>query len=239
MYKLAPSILSADFAVLGNTLTALEKAGAHYVHFDVMDGRFVPNISFGIPVLKSIRPCTKMEFDVHLMIAEPEKYIEPFAKAGADLIGVHVEAMNKDSDDLKRCIGKIREMGKKACVAINPHTPMDSVLPYVEQLDMVLIMSVEPGFGGQALLPFTLGKAERLANFIQQNGLKIDIQMDGGIDRFNLRQVLDAGVNVVVAGSSIFGASEIANGVKGYLETFASYEIRKRNKQKAKAMDKI
>lgn len=232
MYKLAPSILSADFTVLGNSLNALEKAGAHYVHFDVMDGHFVPNLTFGIPVLKSIRASTKLAFDVHLMVADPEKYLEPFAKAGADIISFHLESFDKEEDEegVSRCIQKIRELEKKVGIAVNPHSPLDSILPYVEQVDMVLIMSVEPGFGGQALLPFTLGKAERLANYIQQNGLETDIEMDGGIDIGNLRTVLNAGVNVVVAGTSIFGASDISYGVQRFLETFASYEIRKKKR---------
>lgn len=222
MCKLAPSILAADFSQLGIALKTIEDAGAHYVHFDVMDGRFVPNISFGMPVLSSIRHCTKLEFDVHLMIMEPEKYLEPFAKAGADLISVHWEAMGNSENQMLHCIHEIKRLGKRAGVVISPHTSLDSILPFVEQVDLVLIMSVEPGFGGQALMPFTLDKTERLANFVQQKGLKTEIEMDGGIDMTNLRSVLDAGVNVVVAGSSVFGAVDIAQGVKGFLETFAS-----------------
>lgn len=224
MYKLAPSILAADFTALGASLNAVEKAGAHYIHFDVMDGRFVPNISFGVPVLKSIRKSTKLLFDVHLMVEEPDRYIESFANAGADIIGVHWEATGKENLDI--CIQKIRDLEKKASVVINPHTPLDPILPYVSQVDMVLIMSVEPGFGGQALLPFALGKAERLAKFIQQEGLETDIEMDGGIDMTNLRTVLSAGVNVVVAGSSVFGAADVNYGVKRFIETFASFQAR-------------
>ncbi|MCL2399313.1 MAG: ribulose-phosphate 3-epimerase [Defluviitaleaceae bacterium] len=230
MYKLAPSLLAADFASLGTTLNIVEKAGASYIHFDVMDGKFVPNISFGVPVLSSIKRVTKLPFDVHLMVEDPLKHVEPFAKAGADIISVHLEVKEKDEDGLANCIKKIRELEKKACVAINPHTPLDQLLPYVEQVDMVLIMSVEPGFGGQSLLPFTLGKAERLANFIQQKGLTTEIEMDGGIDMTNLRKVLDAGVNVIVAGSSVFGVTDLARGVSGFLDTFASYEVRKKKK---------
>jgi ribulose-phosphate 3-epimerase len=231
MYKLAPSILSADFAVLGSSLAAIQSAGAHYVHFDVMDGHFVPNISFGVPVLKSIRRCTNLVFDVHLMINNPENYLEPFALAGADLLCIHTEAM--DEDNLNSCLAKIQSMGKKAAIAIKPHTPLDSILPYLEQVSMVLIMSVEPGFGGQSLLPFTLGKAERLANYIKSNNLNIDIEMDGGIDRSNLRSVLNAGVNVVVAGSSIFETGgDISTAVKGFLETFSSFEALKNKKKR-------
>jgi ribulose-phosphate 3-epimerase len=225
VYKLAPSILAADFSSLGTALVEAEKAGAHYIHFDVMDGHFVPNISFGAPVLSSIRPCTKLGFDVHLMISEPEKYLESFARAGADIISVHWESFEKEGDGLKNCLRKITRLKKKAGIAINPHTPLEPVLPYVERLDMVLIMSVEPGFGGQSLLPFTLGKAERLANFIQQKGLATEIEMDGGIDLKNLRTVLGAGVNVVVAGTSVFNAANITFGVQRFLETFASFEI--------------
>ena len=220
--KLAPSILAADFTQLGAVLKTVEKAGADYIHFDVMDGRFVPNISFGVPVLKSIRGCTKLAFDVHLMIMEPEKYLEPFAKAGADLISVHWEAVPVGGG-LTGCIQKIKALGKRAGVVINPHTPLESILPFVEQVDLVLIMSVEPGFGGQSLMPFTLDKAERLANFIELEGLKTEIEMDGGIDMSNLRSVLDAGVNVVVAGTSVFGVSDIAKGVRGFLEVFSEY----------------
>lgn len=228
MYKLAPSLLAADFAALGLALGAMEKAGAHYIHYDVMDGRFVPNISFGIPVLASLRRSTKLIFDVHLMIVEPEKYVEPFSKAGADHISVHYESYEKDSSGLGNCIKAIRDCGKMAGIVVNPHTPLEQILPYVELVDTVLIMSVEPGFGGQTLLPFTLGKAERLANFIQQKDLKTDIQMDGGIDLTNLRKVLSAGVNVVVAGTSLFGAADITYGVQRFLETFASFEVRKK-----------
>ena len=232
MYKLAPSILAADFAALGSALSSVEKAGAHYIHFDVMDGRFVPNISFGVPVLSSVRHATKLPFDVHLMIAEPMKFIEPFAKAGADIISIHWETMKNGGEDLEKSIKKIREFEKKAGIVINPHTPLDTILPFIEQVDMVLVMSVEPGFGGQALLPFSLGKAERLANFIQQEKLEADIQMDGGIDLTNLRTVLSAGVNVVVAGTSVFGAADINYSVQRYLETFASFEARKQQKRR-------
>ncbi|MCL2420411.1 MAG: ribulose-phosphate 3-epimerase [Defluviitaleaceae bacterium] len=219
MYKLAPSILAADFSQLGDALRAVETAGAHYIHFDVMDGIFVPNISFGMPVLKSIRKCTSLAFDVHLMIVEPEKYIEPFAEAGADIISVHWEA----ASNADHCIKKIKSLGKRAGLVISPNTPVKDILPFVGQVDLVLIMSVEPGFGSQKLLPFTLNKAEYLANYIQQKGFKTEIEMDGGIDMSNVRSVLDSGVNIVVAGTSIFGG-DIAKNVQGFLDIFASCE---------------
>ena len=232
MYKLAPSILAADFAALGSAVAAIERAGVHYIHFDVMDGRFVPNISFGIPVLNSLKKVTKLQFDVHLMIAEPAKFIEAFAKAGAAIISIHWEAMENGLQDFEACYNIIKDNGKMAGIVLNPHTPLENILPVIPLVDMVLIMSVEPGFGGQSFLPFSLGKAERLANFIQQEGLNTDIQMDGGIDLTNLRTVLSSGVNVVVAGTSIFGAQDIGMAVQRYLETFASFEARKKNKQK-------
>ncbi|MCL2016040.1 MAG: ribulose-phosphate 3-epimerase [Defluviitaleaceae bacterium] len=233
MYKLAPSILAADFGHLGVAVNTVEKAKAHYIHFDVMDGVFVPNISFGVPVLASIRRYTKLPFDVHLMITNPEKYIEPFIKAGADILSIHLETpqLAEDSEYLTRCFQKIRNLGKKPSIVMNPHTPLESVLPYVELVDMVLLMSVEPGFGGQSLLPFTLDKADRLANYLVKNNLEVDIQMDGGIDMKNLRTVLSAGVNVVVAGTSVFGATDIAFGVQRFLETFASFEIRNKKRR--------
>lgn len=236
MYKLAPSILSADFSALGNAISAVEKAGAHYIHFDVMDGRFVPNISFGIPVLSSVRRGTKLALDVHLMVEYPEKHVDSFVRAGADIISVHWESFEKNEEarGLESCIRKIKEFEKKAGLVINPHTPLEPIFPFVEKVDMLLVMSVEPGFGGQSLLPFTLGKAERLANFVKQKELSVDIQMDGGIDMANLRTVLNAGVNVIVAGTSVFGAADISFGVQRFLETFASYEIRQRNKQRAR-----
>lgn len=203
-YKLAPSILSADFARLGGCIQAAETAGAHLIHFDVMDGLFVPNISFGVPVLRSIRPVTRLPFDVHLMITHPLRYLEPFAEAGADMLNVHCEA----ADDVSACLRRIRELGKKAAVTVNPGTPVSAIFPVAELIDMALVMSVEPGFGGQAFNPDALRKTETLANYFVKHGLAADIEIDGGITLHNARAALDAGVNVLVAGSAVFGATD-------------------------------
>jgi ribulose-phosphate 3-epimerase len=214
MRKLAPSILASDFSRLGDMLGQIEKAGAHYAHIDVMDGCFVPNITLGPPVIKSLRPVSKLVFDVHLMIERPERYIKDFAEAGADIICFHVEAAENPGDTIK----KIKELGVKAAAAIKPNTPADSVLPFIEQLDMVLIMSVEPGYGGQALMTHTLDKARSLREYIETHGLSCDIEMDGGIKLSNLGAVLAAGVNVIVAGTDVFKAEDIKKRVGEYLE---------------------
>ena len=218
--KLAPSILAADFARLGEEVKTLESAGAHYIHFDVMDGCFVPNISFGVPVLKSIRHHTVLNFDVHLMICEPQKYIEVFAKAGADIITVHTEAVN----DPLSCIRQIKSLGKKAGVAVNPGTVVDRLYPLAEEADMLLIMSVNPGFGGQQFILKSLEKAEGLASYIVNNKLGTDIEMDGGIGLNNLRDVLNAGVNVIVAGTSIIAKepAETKERVRAFLSEINS-----------------
>lgn len=217
-YKLAPSILSADFAVLGEEIRTVDNAGAHYIHFDVMDGHFVPNISFGLPVLRGIRPLTSRVFDVHLMMTNPYRYLEPFAKAGADILNVHVEA----ADDVVACLDHIHALGKKAAVTLKPCTPVSAVLPVLEHVDMVLLMSVEPGFGGQAFQPESLRKAEELSHHIRQRGLCVDIEMDGGIDLHNVTAVLEAGVNVVVAGSAVFAGTpaKTAAQVRAFLDMF-------------------
>ena len=198
--KFAPSILAADFTALGNEIHVLEQAGAHMVHFDVMDGHFVPNLSFGIPVLKSIRPASQLPFDVHLMITNPLPYLERYAEAGADSVTVHWEVV----DDLPACLKMIRALGATAGFAIKPETAAEDVLPMAELAERILIMSVNPGFGGQPLITKTLRSAEKIANFVQQKGLDTDIAMDGGINLNNIKSVLEAGVNIVVAGSSVF-----------------------------------
>jgi len=213
MNKLSVSILAADFSKLGEELREAEVAGAHYAHIDVMDGHFVPNISIGIPVVESLRRASRLVFDVHLMISNPEDYIEAFAKAGADIINFHVEA----AKDPAALIAKIKALGKKAAITLNPNTPVEAVFEYLHVVDMVLVMSVFPGFGGQAFIPESLSRAQTLRNFIRDNNLNVDIEMDGGVNIENAGQVVAAGVNVVVAGSAIFGANDKAAAINEFL----------------------
>jgi len=204
---LAPSILSADFGILKQQLEVIDEAGAQYVHFDVMDGVFVPSISFGLPVLKTIREYTDRMMDVHLMIVDPERYVKDFAEAGADIITVHAEACKH----LDATIELIKASGAMAGVAINPATPLSAISHVLEKVDMVLIMTVNPGFGGQSLIPYTLDKVRELSQLLNQKGLKIDIEVDGGINKDTIDDALDAGANIIVAGSAVFNGDISAN----------------------------
>lgn len=207
MNILAPSILAADFWRLGEQIAEVEKAGAAYLHFDVMDGSFVPSISFGMPVLQSIRKRTKLYMDVHLMIEHPERYIEEFAACGADLINFHIEA----TEDVKGIIAQIRQTGKQVGITLKPSTPASAVEPYLNLVDMVLVMTVEPGFGGQKLIPECLDKVREIRHMVREKGLQTDIEVDGGITGGNVAQAIDAGANVIVAGSAVFGADIQSN----------------------------
>ena len=219
MMILAPSMLSADFKELGKEIRAIEENGAEYLHFDVMDGIFVPNISFGIPVLASIRPATRLVCDAHLMITEPIRYIEAFKKAGADLITIHLEAC----EDVNATIAKIREQDMKVGISICPDTPVDALNEYLDKVDMVLIMSVHPGFGGQSFIPTSLDKIRELKMMLEERGLSIDIQVDGGIGMNNVEEVVKAGANIIVAGSAIF-KNDTAKNTRDMLEILKKYE---------------
>lgn len=216
MIKLAPSILAADFGNLREDVKMITEAGSQYVHIDVMDGHFVPNITLGPGIVKSIRGCTDKVFDVHLMIENPDQYVPAFVEAGADLISVHQEAC----PHLHRSIQGIKEQGVKAAVALNPGTSLSTLDYVLDELDMVLIMTVNPGFGGQKFIPSMLKKIETLANRIEQRGLKTDIQVDGGINRDTIGAVVSAGANIIVAGSAIFGAKDPREEVKFYTSNY-------------------
>lgn len=216
---LAPSILSADFKVLGEQIRQTDEAGARYIHFDVMDGIFVPSISFGMPVLSSIKGMTGQVLDVHLMVTEPVRYVQEFAKCGADIITVHLEAC----DDLKATLEAIHACGVKAGISIKPGTPVESLVPYLEQAEMFLIMSVEPGFGGQAFIPESLERIRSLRNMLKERGLEKDIEVDGGIYHSNVAEVLKAGANVIVSGSGVYKGDIRAN-TTGFMEILKDYE---------------
>ena len=218
-YVLSPSILAADFKVLGQEMKKTEENGAAYIHFDVMDGMFVPSISFGMPVLASINDATEQFMDAHLMVQEPIRYVEAFQKAGADYVTVHLEAC----EDVKTTLDKIHACGMKAGQAVNPETDVKELVPYLEDVEMILIMSVYPGFGGQKFIPESLDKIRAVRAMLNEKNLKTDIQVDGGIYVENVREVLDAGANVIVAGSAVFRGDAGENTAK-FMEILKSYE---------------
>lgn len=209
MIKVAPSILSADFTKIYEAVRMLEESGADYIHCDVMDGMFVPNITFGQKMVNDIRRHTKLILDVHLMINSPERYIDEFAMAGADIITVQAEACVH----LDRIVQQIKYNGKKCGVALNPHTPVCVLENILAQIDMVLLMSVNPGFGGQSFIPYVLDKAKALRKIIKENSYAIDIEMDGGLGPHNVRDAVEAGVNVIVAGNAVFTAESMTEAI--------------------------
>ena len=210
MIKIAPSILSADFSKLGDDIKAVEEAGADYIHVDVMDGHFVPNITIGPLVVQAIRPVTKLPLDVHLMIENPDRYIEEFAKAGADIISVHVEA----SPHLHRTVQLIKQHGVKAGVVINPATSVDSIRHILQDVDLVLLMTVNPGFGGQAFIESVVPKIKEVSDLVKTQGLNVEIEVDGGVNPETARLCVEAGANVLVAGSAIYGKKDLKGAIE-------------------------
>ena len=221
MNRLAPSLLGCDFSCIKDQIQAVEQAGAHYLHLDVIDGAFVPSISFGMPLISSIRKCTGMVFDVHMMVQEPGRYAAAMKEAGADLFCVHQEACLH----LDRTINQIKELGMKAGVAINPATPVSVLDCVLDQVDQILIMTVNPGFGGQKFIPYTLDKVKNLREMMNHRGINADIQVDGGVTLENAPLLLKAGANILVAGSSVFSGDPGAN-TKAFIKILNQYEAK-------------
>ena len=217
MYILAPSLLAADFTKLGEQIKETERCGAQFLHIDVMDGIFVPSISFGMPLIESIRPATKQFFDVHLMIVEPERYIQEFVDCGADGITFHLEATKNP----QKVIDRIHNAGAKAGISIKPGTPLEEVYPYLSKVEMVLIMSVEPGFGGQSFLPEAYGRIRKIREYLDRHQLAARLEVDGGIGKKNVREVMAAGANVFVAGSAVFRKRSIEENIRRFHDAFA------------------
>lgn len=219
VYKISPSILAADMSRLGEELVTVSEAGADYIHIDIMDGMFVQNISFGIPIVEGIRKCVDTFFDVHLMVHEPIRYVRDFAEAGSDGITVHAEAC----ENLEQTIDEILNYGKKAAVSIKPRTDIESILDILPKVYMVLIMTVEPGYGGQKIRRDTFDKIRRLRQYIDEHNMDVDIQVDGGVNLENVHEVLDAGANVIVAGTKVFHGDVVKN-VRDFREILDRYE---------------
>lgn len=210
MIKIAPSILSADFSRLGEEIKDVERGGADYIHVDVMDGHFVPNITIGPLIVEAIRPVTKLPLDVHLMIENPDRYISQFSRAGADIISVHVEACRH----LHRTIQHIKAEGVKAGVVLNPHTPVSMIEHVIEDVDLVLLMTVNPGFGGQAFIPSVLPKIREVHKLVTERNLQVEIEVDGGVNIETAKQCIEAGANVLVAGSAIYNQADRASAIR-------------------------
>ena len=207
MKHISPSILASDMLNLGNEIKKIENSGAKYVHIDIMDGCFVPNISFGMPIISAIRKCTDLVLDVHAMIVEPDRYIDDFLKCGADIITFHYEAL--DDERIRLAIDKIKSSGKKVGISIKPRTEAEVLYPYIDKIDMVLVMTVEPGFGGQKFMVDTMDKVKKIREYADNNGIDLDIQVDGGVNDSTIKSASDAGANIFVLGTGFFKSEKL------------------------------